>query len=121
MTGLPVFFRNFSTSSYMVSLVATAPPGEFTRSTTAFTAGSLAAFSICWVKRLRGFSVGWRNPGALGVDEHALDLNDRDLPGHDPLAGLDLDFFQFGAVGDGGHQKTRGSAADGRQEQGGEE
>ncbi len=62
MTGLCVRSRKRLTIPYIVSEPVTVPPGEFTRSTTAFTSSSAAARSICWLKRETGFSVACRSP-----------------------------------------------------------
>src|SRR5688500_14311302 len=51
----------------MRSDAVTVPPGELTRSTTALTFLSRAAWFICWAKRLTAFSVGWRNPPARAL------------------------------------------------------
>src|SRR5262249_14364220 len=56
ITGLPVFSLKCFTSPYMRSLAVTPPPGELIRSTTARTAGSLAALSSFSLKTLTGFS-----------------------------------------------------------------
>src|SRR5687768_9033264 len=91
MTGLPVFVRKSRTSEYMMSDAVTVPPGELMRSTTALTALSLAAVSICWAKRLTLFSVGWRNPPLRAFISSPSTSMIAIFPGDQPLPGWTSD------------------------------